>query len=182
MDRPPAGRGAVRRYHGLQRAVRQRRRGVLDHAGDAVVAVFGAPHAHADDPERAVRAALGIQVAASRLADPRGGALRVHAGVCSGEVVAGPIISAAGAKYSVTGEPVNLAARICAVAPAGVTLVPESLRRLLAERGGRACVQGTKGAARPMGGGRRAAGRGGAAFRRARGRGGARPRRPARRH
>ena len=107
---------------------------VVDHAGDALVACFGAPRAHDDDSVRAAHAALKIHAAAARLHDPRGGALRLHAGIASGDVVASTIESAAGAKYTVTGEAVNLAARICAEAQPGSTLVSDACRRLLGDR------------------------------------------------
>jgi class 3 adenylate cyclase len=52
------------------------------------MAVFGAPVAHDDDPERAVRAALAIHEAAAGIEVPGGGALRLHIGIASGQVVA----------------------------------------------------------------------------------------------
>jgi len=61
--------------------------------GDAVVAVFGAPHAHEDDPERAMRAALEMHRAAAGLGarwERRlGSRLALHIGVNTGRVVAG---------------------------------------------------------------------------------------------
>ena len=55
--------------------------GCIDkHIGDAVMAVFGAPVAHADDPERALRAAFEIHAAVARLDPP----LAVHIGIASG--------------------------------------------------------------------------------------------------
>src|SRR5437764_1198149 len=60
---------------------------VLRVIGDEVLAVFGAPAAHEDDAERAVRAALAIRDCA--LAAPAGTPLRTHSGVNTGEVMAG---------------------------------------------------------------------------------------------
>ena len=61
---------------------------VRKHIGDCIMAVFGAPVAYSNDPERAVRAALDIQHRVPALADARGRPLGVHIGVASGQVVA----------------------------------------------------------------------------------------------
>ena len=74
------------------------------HIGDCVMAVFGAPVAHGNDPERAVRAALAIRDAAVELGRAVGRELAVHVGVAGGEVVASGIGSAARREYAVTGE------------------------------------------------------------------------------
>ena len=87
--------------------------------GDELMAVFGAPTAHQDDPERAVRAALDLGPAL-RLAAP-GLVLRV--GVNTGEVLAGPV-GPAGA-YTVTGDTVNTAHRLVQAAEPGEVLVGE---------------------------------------------------------
>src|SRR5438132_10272083 len=79
--------------------------------GDAVMAVFGAPMAHEDDPERAVRAGLVIREAIDEL----GGDLHVRVGVCTGEALV-----AVGARPElgegiVSGDGVNTAARLQAL-------------------------------------------------------------------
>jgi class 3 adenylate cyclase/tetratricopeptide (TPR) repeat protein len=102
---------------------------VIDHAGDGVLAVFGAPIAYGNDPERAVRAALEMHAAASRLTDASGRPLRLHIGIASGEVVASVLSGGATPKYTVTGDAVNLAARLDAQASAGETLVSQSVYR-----------------------------------------------------
>jgi adenylate cyclase len=107
---------------------------VEKYIGDAVVAVFGAPVAHEDDPERALRAALEMHagVAAlnarwqSRLERP----LDLHIGINTGRVVAGHLGSAAGAAYAVTGDAVNVAARLQAAAGPGETLVSGATQAL----------------------------------------------------
>lgn len=103
-------------------------------AGDAVLAVFGAPVAHEDDPERALRAALAMHAAVAALADrwrPRIGAeLSLHIGINTGPVVAGNLTSSAGEDYVVTGDAVNTAARLQNAAGADETLVSESTWRL----------------------------------------------------
>ena len=93
------------------------------HIGDAVMAVFGAPVAHTDDPERALRAALALHDAAAELEPP----LRVHVGIAAGQVVASATGSAAHQEYTVTGETVNLASRLTDLARAGETLISASV-------------------------------------------------------
>ncbi len=100
------------------------------HIGDAVMAVFGAPVAHTDDPERALRAARAIHEAVSRLEPP----LDVHVGVASGQVLASSTGSAAHVEYTVTGESVNLADRLTDQAAPGETLVSPAVRRALGDR------------------------------------------------
>ena len=102
---------------------------VLDRAGDAVMAVFGAPVAHGNDAQRALRAALAMHTAASAVPDCDGAPLRLHIGIARGEVVAAAISGGGKAKYSVTGDPVNLAARLDALAQSGETLISEALYR-----------------------------------------------------
>jgi class 3 adenylate cyclase len=105
---------------------------VLDHAGDGVFAVFGAPVAHGNDAERAVRAALEIHAGAAQLSNDSGRPLALHIGIAAGEVVAAVISGGAQPKYSVTGDTVNLAARLDQVAQPGETLVSEPLYRAAA--------------------------------------------------
>jgi class 3 adenylate cyclase/tetratricopeptide (TPR) repeat protein len=106
---------------------------VIDHAGDGVVAVFGAPVAHGNDGERALRAALELHKEAAQLRDGSGEALRLHIGIASGEVVAAVISGGARPKYAVTGDTVNLAARLDALAQAGQTLISDALHSTLAQ-------------------------------------------------
>lgn len=87
--------------------------------GDELMAVFGAPVAHDDDPERAVRAALGLLEALGRL-DPE---LVLRVGVNTGEVLAGPV--GPGHAYTVTGDTVNTAHRLVSVAEGGTILCGE---------------------------------------------------------
>ena len=95
--------------------------------GDAVMAVFGAPVAHEDDPERALHAALALHARTAALNgrwEPRlGNPLRLHVGVHTGPVVAGSLGAAADAAYAVTGDTVNTAARLQGTAPPGRTVV-----------------------------------------------------------
>ncbi|GAA4679601.1 adenylate/guanylate cyclase domain-containing protein [Phytohabitans rumicis] len=87
--------------------------------GDGIMAVFGAPVAHEDDAERAIRAALSMQRAVRRvLDDERGGGapLGLRVGLNTGDVVAG--IQAA-IEYTVIGDTVNTAARLADAAAVG---------------------------------------------------------------
>ena len=97
--------------------------------GDNVMAVFGAPVAHEDDAERAVRAALGMQFAMAELnreVEPGFGfELALRIGVNTGEVLAGTV----GAQYTVVGDAVNVAARLQAAARVGGILIGERTRR-----------------------------------------------------
>ncbi len=103
--------------------------GAIDkHIGDNVMAIFGAPVAHDNDPERAVRAAIEIH----RKVDALVGLpvpLRVHIGLATGEVVASALGSQHHQEYTVTGDAVNLAARLQDKAVAGETMVSEVVRR-----------------------------------------------------
>jgi class 3 adenylate cyclase/tetratricopeptide (TPR) repeat protein len=101
------------------------------HIGDCVMAVFGAPIAHGNDAERAARAALAILEAMPGLSARLGRTLDVHIGLAAGQVVASASGSAAHREYTVTGDSVNLAARLTDAAPCGTILLPEALRRLL---------------------------------------------------
>jgi adenylate cyclase len=118
--------GAIERYEGF----------VEKFVGDAVMAVFGAPHAHEDDPERALHAALLMEervAALSKRWEPRvGRPLALHIGVNTGPVVAGTIGAAVGGAYAVTGDTVNTASRLQSAAPPGQTLVSPSTRQLAA--------------------------------------------------
>lgn len=87
--------------------------------GDGIMAVFGAPVAHEDDAERAVRAALSMQRAMRRLLDDeRGGGapLGLRVGLNTGAVLAG--VQAA-IEYTVVGDTVNTAARLSDAAAIG---------------------------------------------------------------
>jgi len=110
--------------------------GAVDkHIGDAVMALFGAPLAHDDDPVRAARAALDIHEALARLSETASRALQAHVGIASGEVVAGAVGRAGVDDYTVLGDSVNLAARLVAAAGPGETLVSEGVYRVLSSRG-----------------------------------------------
>jgi class 3 adenylate cyclase/tetratricopeptide (TPR) repeat protein len=111
-------------------AIVQRFGGAIDkHIGDNVMAIFGAPLAHGDDPERAVRAAFAIHQAMVALSLEIGVELAVHCGVASGEVVASGLGSAHHREYTVTGDAVNLAARLQGAAGSGETLISDAVHQ-----------------------------------------------------
>lgn len=117
------------------RAVVERCGGFVEKfVGDALMVVFGAPLAHEDDPERAMRCALDMHAAMGPLNarwQPRlGHALTLHIGVHTGRVVAGTLGTAADAAYAVTGDTVNTAARLQSAAGAAQTLVSRATQDL----------------------------------------------------
>src|SRR5947207_2334535 len=107
--------------------------GTVDkYIGDNVMATFGAPVAHEDDAERAIRAALGMQEAMVEINDDlarrHGVSFALRVGVNGGEVVAGAI----GGGYTVIGDAVNVAARLQSAARPGTVIVGERTQRATA--------------------------------------------------
>jgi class 3 adenylate cyclase/tetratricopeptide (TPR) repeat protein len=119
----------LRPYHARFRAEIERRGGTLDKfIGDGVMAVFGAPVAHEDDPERAVRCALGMLAAIEELNAARPVLdLAIRVGITTGEALVrlGPDQQTEG----VVGDVVNTASRLEGVAPAGGVVVGEATFR-----------------------------------------------------
>ncbi len=103
------------------------------HMGDNVMAVFGAPLAHDDDPLRAVRAALEIHERMVALSDEASHSLSAHIGIASGQVVASGTGSDAHREYTVTGDSVNLASRLQNKAAPGETLISDTAYRAVVE-------------------------------------------------
>ena len=91
--------------------------------GDEIMALFGAPVAHEDDPERAVRTALELMEAMTSFNQAHGTDLNLHIGINTGAVIAGNIGSTGRRDYSVMGDAVNLAARLEDASPDGETFV-----------------------------------------------------------
>jgi class 3 adenylate cyclase len=116
---------AVRRYDGY----------VVQSTGDGIFALFGAPVAHEDHPQRALYAALRMQeelrrYSAKVIADG-GMPIEARVGVNTGEVVVRSIRTGAGqTEYTPIGHTTNLASRMQAVAPTGSIAVSEHSRRL----------------------------------------------------
>lgn len=101
---------------------------VEKYIGDAVMAVFGLPVAHEDDPVRAVRAALDMQAALRqfnddrRAVDPASIDLKMRIGINTGDVAASGSASE-GSDFLITGDAVNVAARLQQLASPGAILV-----------------------------------------------------------
>jgi class 3 adenylate cyclase/tetratricopeptide (TPR) repeat protein len=115
---PEEWRGTVRRYFSRVREEIERHGGTVEKfIGDAVMAVFGLPTAHEDDPERSVRAAARILHAVDRLGD-----IATRIGIATGEVVADPAAAEKG-EFLVTGDAVNLASRLQTAAAPGTMLI-----------------------------------------------------------
>ena len=91
--------------------------------GDAVVALFGAPVAHEDDAERAVRAALQMQRTLAEEAAAIGADRRMRIGINTGEVLVGAL--RAGGDYTAMGDVVNTASRLQTHAAGGQVVVGE---------------------------------------------------------
>jgi class 3 adenylate cyclase/predicted ATPase len=101
--------------------------------GHRIMALFGAPRAHIDDPERAVRAALEMQEAMASFAELETScgafSLKQRIGLNTGLVFAGNVGSPVRQEYSVMGDEVNLAARLMGVATEGQVIVSQSTVR-----------------------------------------------------
>ena len=124
-------RGTLAPYHALLREQLERYGGTVEKfIGDAVMALFGAPVAHEDDPERAVRAALSIRAAIARLNDEEPGLdLHVRVGVNTGEALVVLGADAARGEGMASGDVVNTAARMQTAAPVDGILVGETTHR-----------------------------------------------------
>ncbi|MDQ5852904.1 MAG: AAA family ATPase [Chloroflexota bacterium] len=105
--------------------------------GDAIMAVFGAPVAHEDDPERALRAVLAMRERMEdfnrRWAERLGEPLQLHIGINTGTAIACTVGSDLRMSYTVIGDTVNLASRLQDVAEPGQILVSRDTYRLTQE-------------------------------------------------
>lgn len=95
--------------------------------GDCVMALFGAPVAHEDDPERAIRAGLEIRDAIRAIGKKFGYDLDLSVGINSGEVVVKSFGDSNRADYSALGDAVNLASRLQGKANRGEVLVSKAI-------------------------------------------------------
>jgi adenylate cyclase len=110
--------------------------GTLDKfMGDAIMALWGAPIAHEDDADRAMRAALEMQELLGELnskwASEGRQQVNIGIGINFGEVFAGNIGSQQRLEYTVIGDAVNVASRLCSKARGGDIMVSEPLMRAL---------------------------------------------------
>jgi len=101
--------------------------------GDGLIALFGAPLAHEDDSERAVRAGLAIQRALAQYAQEveaaYGVRLTARIGVNTGEVVFSPEVQDGEVRYNALGDAVNVAARLQQLADDGGVVVGPTTQR-----------------------------------------------------
>ncbi|HVA76658.1 MAG TPA: adenylate/guanylate cyclase domain-containing protein, partial [Candidatus Binataceae bacterium] len=117
---------AVRRYDGY----------IVQSTGDGIFALFGAPVAHEDHPQRALYAALRMQEElkqySARLREAGNLPLEARVGVNTGEVVVRLIATGDGhTEYTPIGHTTNLASRMQALAPTGLIAVSEQTRKLV---------------------------------------------------
>jgi adenylate cyclase len=105
-------------------------------AGDALLALFGAPIAHEDDPERALLAALDMHRELARLVKdlPHEAELTLHVGINSGHGIGRILGSEARTDYAVLGDSVILAQRLESAAPKGETYVSQLTYELTRRR------------------------------------------------
>jgi class 3 adenylate cyclase/tetratricopeptide (TPR) repeat protein len=123
---PETVRELLTRYFDLAHDVIGRYGGTVEKfIGDAVMAVWGAPTAHEDDAERAVRAGLDLVDAVREL----GPGIQARAGVLTGEAA---VTLGARDQGMVAGDLVNTASRLQSVAPPGAVLVGETTQRATA--------------------------------------------------
>ena len=109
--------------------------GYIDkYIGDAIMAIFGAPRAHEDDPERALRAALAMQERLEKFNQnppaPLPEPLGIHMGINTGTVIAGMVGTDRKRSYTVMGDAVNVASRLEGVSERGEILISETTYNL----------------------------------------------------
>jgi class 3 adenylate cyclase/tetratricopeptide (TPR) repeat protein len=122
---PEDVRTVLQPYHARLRRELERFGGTVEKfIGDAVMAVFGAPVAHEDDPERAARAALAIRDGFTEEAD-----LHLRIGITTGEALVALDARMAEGEGMASGDVVNTAARLQTAAPTDGILVDEGTYR-----------------------------------------------------
>jgi class 3 adenylate cyclase len=128
---PEDVRAVLAPYHSRVRHELERFGGTVEKfIGDAVVAVFGAPVVHEDDPERAVRSALAVHDAIGELNDLHPSLdLQVRVGVNTGEALVTLDASPTAGEGMVAGDVINTGARLQSAAPPGGVLVGEATYR-----------------------------------------------------
>lgn len=98
--------------------------------GDEIVALFGAPVAHDDDPERAVRAAIAMQDTVANLTTGQG-SIKLRIGITTGDVLVGTTMI--GGDYTAMGDTMNLASRLESMAEPGQIIVGPATRDATAD-------------------------------------------------
>ncbi|WOJ93723.1 adenylate/guanylate cyclase domain-containing protein [Congregibacter variabilis] len=126
----------LNRYLGAMTDIILEYGGTIDEfLGDAILAVFGAPRRHDDDPDRAARCALAMQAAMAEInvANRKDGLPELEMGIAlnTGNVIAGNIGSERRSKYGFVGHAMNVTSRIEDVAQRGEILIADSTRQAL---------------------------------------------------
>lgn len=126
----------LNRYLGTMTEIILEHRGTIDEfLGDAILAVFGAPQQHRDDPQLAARCALAMQQAMHEIniANEADGLPQLTMGIAlnTGTVIAGNIGSEQRSKYGFVGHAMNVTSRIEDVCEGGAILIAESTREAL---------------------------------------------------
>ncbi len=117
----------------LTRVVKEHN-GVLDKfVGDLLMAIFGAPVSHENDTLNAARCALRLMQERDKLNNSSRHQLKIGIGIATGKVVAGCMGSADRLNYTVLGERVNLASRLCSQAEPGQVVIDQSTREKLGD-------------------------------------------------
>jgi len=102
--------------------------GVVDkYVGDEIMVLFGAPHPYGDDWVNAVRCGLAMVDSRNRLNEQSERPIRIGVGIAAGEVVAGQMGSDERRNYTVLGDRVNLASRLCSKAGPGEVIIDEAI-------------------------------------------------------
>ncbi|GDY22679.1 hypothetical protein LBMAG56_40260 [Verrucomicrobiota bacterium] len=108
--------------------------GVVDKfVGDSIMANFGAPKSYGNDAANAARCALAMLQARARLNETSQYQIQIGIGLASGPVLAGNMGSADRMNYTVLGERVNLAARLCGCAARGEIIIGQFTREKLGD-------------------------------------------------
>ena len=132
MDAEDVGDTMNALWRRLDTAITARGGAIDKHIGDAVMAIFGAPVSHENDPHHAVRAALDMQeelrLFIEETAERNLPPLRMRIGINSGPVLLGPVGTTA--EYTAMGDAVNLASRLEHAAPIGGVLISAVTHRL----------------------------------------------------
>jgi class 3 adenylate cyclase len=153
LDAEALRRVMMRYFEAMTEAIERHGGTVEKFIGDAVMAVFGIPTTHEDDAIRAVRAAEdmreGLRVLNKELERDHGATLECRIGVNTGEVVAG---DASTRQALITGDTVNVAARLEQGAAPGDVLIAASTARLVRDAAVLEAVQplAAKGKAQPI--------------------------------
>lgn len=147
-DDPARAAAVLNAYYRRAQAVVHRYDGIVNKVdmythGDKLMALFGAPTAHEDDPTRAVRCAVELERALAEanaeidqllLHEPGGARLVQKIGINTGTVFAGRVGGATRYEYTVMGPAVNLAARLMSAASDGEIILSPSTRAVVANQ------------------------------------------------